>query len=350
MTRPRGSVLMMVHNAAPYLRRAIESVLQQDGADFELLIVDDASTDASPTIIDEFRGDPRLRLIALPTHRGVRHARAMSLGKAEGEFIAVLDADDVALPDRLRAQTAYLDAHPETLAVGGQVQIIDEQGLVQSTVPVPTDPLAIRWGLLFGNCLPHSAAMFRREAALAAGGYDEQVLSGEDFDLWVRLASRGPLAQIPRPLAQWRRHSASLYHREPAAVKDHLLHTVSRSVALLTGQRIDRDTARALFRNLPQPAPTTAVFAAALAVVERCLDCLVVSTGAARRPVGFALAEILRLARLNPTRSHTAWRAAVRCSRRHSWIGFVNASFWRLTLRAWLPAPLVSRLQRWRAA
>jgi len=143
MSVPRVTVTMMVYNAERYLRQAIDSVLNQTFTDFELLFLDDASTDRSLEIIQSY-SDPRIRLIRNENNRGVAYSRSKALPLARGEYVAVLDADDVALPERLQVQVSYLDSHPDICLVGSSCQVIEEDGSVRFIYHEPTDLLTIR--------------------------------------------------------------------------------------------------------------------------------------------------------------------------------------------------------------
>ena len=209
MNSPRVTVLMAVYNGERFLRPAIESILNQTFTDFELLIVDDASTDSTPAIIRSYQ-DPRIRVIRNERNSGAGYSRNVGLRNARGEYIAVLDADDVAYPQRLAEQVAFLDAHADIVLLGGAQDLIDERGVRLKTMYFPTDPLIIRWTLLFRNCVQHSTVMYRRDAALQAGGYDPKLPSAEDFSLWGRLAAVYPLAQTSQVLAMYRSHPSGI--------------------------------------------------------------------------------------------------------------------------------------------
>jgi glycosyltransferase involved in cell wall biosynthesis len=129
------------------------------------------------------------------------------LENARGEYVARMDADDVSLPDRFARQVAYLDAHSECLAVGGAVAAIDEDGDPFCIERLPTDHAEIDAGMLSGRCgICHPATMIRREALTAAGGYRQEFYGAEDQDLWLRLAERGGLANLPDVVLKYRVH------------------------------------------------------------------------------------------------------------------------------------------------
>ena len=205
---PRLSVTMAVHDAESYLAAALESIQRQTFTDFELIAVDDGSRDGSRAILERHAAsDPRLRVIARP-HEGIVATRNVALAAAQCELVAVMDADDVAHPERFARQVAYLRSHPEILALGTGVEIIDPEGCPIRRLQVPLDHAAIDAALMRGRgeALVHPSVMFRREAMLAASGYREGCDSVEDLELCLRLAERGRLANLPETLLQYRHH------------------------------------------------------------------------------------------------------------------------------------------------
>jgi len=207
---PRVSVVMPVYNAARYLVQALESILAQTVADFELIVIDDGSRDGSLDLLAACaQRDRRIRLCCGP-HRGVTRVLNAGIALARGEFIARMDADDIARPDRFAQQIDYLDAHPEVVAVGSYLEVIDPDGAPLGLLRWATEHEEIDRQLLNGRGgLAHPAAMMRRRAVAEAGGYRERFAVGQDKDLWLRLAERGRLANLPLPLVQYREHPAA---------------------------------------------------------------------------------------------------------------------------------------------
>jgi glycosyltransferase involved in cell wall biosynthesis len=145
---------------------------------FELLIVDDGSTDATPALIESFT-DPRLVVIRNDTALGVARSLNLGLHAARGEYIARLDADDLCQPERLTTQITFFERAPDAGAVGTGYVKIDSAGRSLGPRPAPTDPIDVRWGLLFHNPLVHSTMTIRKSAFDAVGGFFEAE-SGED--------------------------------------------------------------------------------------------------------------------------------------------------------------------------
>jgi glycosyltransferase involved in cell wall biosynthesis len=203
---------MPVHNGARFLRLAIESVLAQTFRDFELLVVDDGSSDESVSIVRGF-SDARVRSVAGHGRRGLVGTLNLGLQLATGQYVARLDHDDLAHADRLAKQVAWLDQKPSVALVGSLARLIDEQGRHVGTVRRPVSEIGIRWYSLIENPLIHSTVMFRLEVVRAIGGYDETLPLAEDYDLWTRLLQQHPVENLPDCLVDYRRSPASVMGR-----------------------------------------------------------------------------------------------------------------------------------------
>jgi glycosyltransferase involved in cell wall biosynthesis len=215
MAEPLISVVMPVYNALPYLRQALDSMLGQTLAGFELLIFDDGSTDGSLDVLDSYATrDRRIRLFK-ESHAGYTVWLNKGLQLSRSRYYARMDADDVAHPERLALQVAYLAAHPDCVAVGADVQYIDSDGWPITRLHVPTSHEQIVDQLLRGrgHALVHPLAMFPHEALLRVGGYRAEYETAEDLDLYLRLSQIGRLANLPQVLLQYRRHAYSVGSR-----------------------------------------------------------------------------------------------------------------------------------------
>jgi len=205
---PRVSVLLPVYGGAALVGAAVESVLAQTYGDFELLVLDDASPDESAAIA-EGCGDPRVRVVRNDRNLGQVATLNRGLREAHGELVARLDQDDVCLPERFAHQVALLDAEPEVAVAGTWVDVVDESGRIVHQQRERLDGIVDVLDSILVNRLPlaHPSVMFRREAVLAAGGYDEAVRYCEDMDLWRRLVLAGrQLRVVPEVLLRYRRH------------------------------------------------------------------------------------------------------------------------------------------------
>jgi glycosyltransferase involved in cell wall biosynthesis len=207
---PVVTVLMAVFNGERYLREAVQSILNQTFRHFELLVVDDGSTDGSRAILESF-DDPRLRVVHHAVNQGLSRSLNHGLAEARGRYIARMDADDVAAPDRLALQVDFLERHADVVAVGSWYTIVDDGGREIGRRWTPCDDIDVRWTMQFCSPFAHGAVTMRR-AALAndARVYDESLTYAMDYDLWVRLAARGRLANLDRFLLGWRQAPGSM--------------------------------------------------------------------------------------------------------------------------------------------
>ena len=199
---PIVTVLMAVFNGEKYLREAIDSVLTQTFGDFELLIVNDGSTDGSRAIVESY-GDSRIRLIDNETNLGLARSLNRGLAVARGRYVARLDADDVSEPERLARQAEFMERHPDVVLLGSWHTLIDEHSKEIGRRWVPCDHFPIRWMLEFICPFAHSAVMIRRTALLTES-YDESFEYAMDYDLWLRLAERGRVANLNQFLMRYR--------------------------------------------------------------------------------------------------------------------------------------------------
>jgi glycosyltransferase involved in cell wall biosynthesis len=207
--RPLVTVLLPVYNGAAHIAESIESVLGQSFRDFELLLIDDGSTDETPSILAGF-GDDRIRVLVNERNLGLTATLNRGIGAALGAYIARQDADDLSDPGRLAAQVDHLEANPATALLGTSYRRIDESGRPEGTRPVPSDPTSIRWRLLFLSAFAHSSVMIRAAVLDEVGRYDERYRYAQDYELWSRIARTHPVAAIPEPLVSYRRTASSL--------------------------------------------------------------------------------------------------------------------------------------------
>lgn len=204
---PTVSVVIPVFNAGRYLSQAIQSVLSQTFADFELIAVDDESSDGSVQILERFADqDSRIRILRR-SHSGIVRTRNAGISAAGCALIANLDHDDIMLPNRLESQVDYMQRHPDCVAVGSAARLIDPDGDPLLEIRPPIDHEQIDTELLRGKtAIVQTTAMLRREAVLSIGGYRDQCNFAEDYDLFLRLSECGQLANLPQVLGQQRQH------------------------------------------------------------------------------------------------------------------------------------------------
>jgi len=193
---PQASVVMSVYNGAPGLRATLDSVLGQQGCDFELVVVNDGSVDESPAILEGYAAaDSRVRIIH-QENAGLTRALIRGCASARGEFIVRQDADDLSLPGRLREQCAFLAAHPEVVAVASAIRFVAPGGewLYDMQPPEVIDPLLDADSI---RLPPMVVTAFRRDAYLKAGGFRETFTVAQDVDMWLRLLELGPCRGLP---------------------------------------------------------------------------------------------------------------------------------------------------------
>ena len=216
---PKVSVLMSVFNGDRYLQQAIGSILNQSYTDFEFVIVDDGSSQATKEILTAQK-DRRIVLITNPSNIGLTKSLNLGLAKCRGEYIARMDSDDISHSERLERQVAFLDQNPEISVTGTQIRVIDHTGkiLEYSNISRGTTALSCRWQHLFDSPVAHPSAMFRREIVYnKLGGYDETFTTSQDYELWSRVIKFHEIANLEEVLLDFRSHSGSVskqYSRE----------------------------------------------------------------------------------------------------------------------------------------
>jgi glycosyltransferase involved in cell wall biosynthesis len=205
------SVLMPVWNGAKFLSQSLNSVLAQTFTDFELLILDDGSTDDTPNILSAYMIQDRHVHVITRENRGLVASLNELLDHARGEFVARMDADDISLPNRFLRQVQFLRDNPDVVCVGGNVEAIDDEGRFLTTFEYAADDEEIEERNLVGIAsICHPAAMMRREALVRVNGYDADFFPAEDLDLWLRLGEIGKLANLSEAILRYRFHASSI--------------------------------------------------------------------------------------------------------------------------------------------
>ncbi|WP_332872624.1 glycosyltransferase family 2 protein [Allopontixanthobacter sediminis] len=209
---PRVSVVMAVYNGARFLREAVDSILDQTLTDFEFLIVDDASTDETPVILKQLaKRDDRIVLIRNERNLGPYPSANRALDRARGEYIARLDADDIALSDRLDRQVCYLDENPEVFVVGGIEIAINSDGVSGRSGRSGLNPLPFRYLAHFTAPIVHSSATFQRISADHEPlRYSQDRLTAQDFRMYQQLLDHGEGYRLPVPVVKLREHDANI--------------------------------------------------------------------------------------------------------------------------------------------
>jgi glycosyltransferase involved in cell wall biosynthesis len=207
---PKISVLIAVHDAQAYLREALDSVFAQTFGDFEAIVVDDGSIDATADILRGY-ADRRLRIVALARNAGHTTALNAGLRLCRGTYVARMDGDDVCHPERFARQAAFLDAHPATGIVGSAVWIVDGAGRRIDYAPQPLSDGAIRFVAMTRNPFHHPSVMWRAAAISGRGlAFDERYQANQDFDLWTRALPATRSANLRVPLLAYRVHGTNV--------------------------------------------------------------------------------------------------------------------------------------------
>ena len=207
---PRVTVLMPLFNAERHVGAAIESILRQTYRDFELIIVEDGSTDRSRQIAQSYQ-DPRIRVLVNERNIGLAASLNRGLAASRGEFIARQDNDDLSDPERLDRQVAVMAVRPELALLGSQAHAIDEEGRALRPIDRPTDEISIRWYGFFDNPFVHTSVMFRRALVWDGDvhGYSDLAYA-EDYALWSSVMRHHPVANLADRLVTFRVRSTSM--------------------------------------------------------------------------------------------------------------------------------------------
>lgn len=208
---PLVSVVMLSYNHDRFVGEAARSVLEQSMQDFELIVVDDCSTDSSWGVLSSF-DDPRVRLFRNSKNKGIAVSRDLGIEQARGQYIAIFNSDDRFLPDKLDKQVYFLQNHPDVAAVTTYVRPIDETGQLILEHPYhelfrQANRSRYQWlnhFFLHGNCLAHPSALIRRKCYSDVGIYDPRLFQMSDFDFWVRLCLQKDIWIVPEQLTEFR--------------------------------------------------------------------------------------------------------------------------------------------------
>ena len=215
--RPLISVIMPVLNAEATIAEAVKSILQQTYPDLELILIMDGSSDKSIDIIRSFR-DKRIKIISLKYHRGISIALNTGIQHAQGTYIARMDGDDIAYPERLASQIRYMQTHKDCVVLGSRVITIDAQGK------------QIRSPQREKKQLIHSTVLIRKKMFKLYGMYDSNLDGAEDYDLWLRFAHKGSIYILPEVLLKYRRTKNAVSYQNVSRVYRALLKAKLKAV------------------------------------------------------------------------------------------------------------------------
>nr|WP_294514592.1 glycosyltransferase [uncultured Rhodopila sp.] len=270
---PRVSVLMTTYNGAGFIRDSIDSVLAQTLTDFELVVVDDGSTDATAAVLAAY-DDPRLRVVRPERNLGVAGARNFGLEACRGGYIAAHDHDDISLPERLAVQVRYLDAHPEVVLAGTEVLLRLQDGRILPTDHAPgSSPALVHWMLHVDNPFTWSSVMIRAAALRRLGAFlRPEAEPADDFDLYHRLLGIGALARLDETLTIYRWHASNTTYAQSELLFASACAILARTYEPLLGAD-SADAARLVVHHLSdrQPVRDIATLERLGTVMERLL-------------------------------------------------------------------------------
>jgi Glycosyl transferase family 2 len=207
------SVVMAVHNGAKYLQESIESILAQTFRDFEFIIIDDGSEDNTISLLNYYRGRDQRIHAHHQKHNGLVASLNRGCQLARGKYIARMDYDDIAFPDRLQRQMDFVEANPEVALLGGAYVVIDGNGTVSTTLRKPARESQIKAMMRRGhNAFLHPTVVMRKDAFHNLGGYRSAFRHAEDYDLWLRFVERYRVANLLEPLIYYRVHPDQVSH------------------------------------------------------------------------------------------------------------------------------------------
>ena len=205
MDKPKISVIMAAYNAVNYIEKSIISILEQTFKEWELIIINDCSTDHTPEIVEKYiRLDPRIIFLSNEVNINQALSRNRGISKARGKYIAILDDDDIAFPDRLKIQYDFLENNPAVALVASAAEIIDKDGKIIGHKRSPENLDELRFRIILKNPLVHSSVMYRKELMEKVGGYNNKYFNAEDYKFYSELIKKYDIISLPNVLLKYR--------------------------------------------------------------------------------------------------------------------------------------------------
>ncbi len=238
--QPKVSVVMSTFNGERYLSEAVESLLNQTFKDFELIIVNDGSTDSTATILREFE-DERLVILHNSENQGIAPSQNKALAAARGEYIALQDCDDISLSRRLELQVDFLDRQPDISLIGSSAYMIDEAGETVDIWDQPANDMQAKWEFLFGCPIFHTTAMLRRSVFDRTAPYTKDCTFSCDSELFSRIADANKVFKLPQPLVKWRLHKNSTSFVRAEILRKEALSISRRNMTALVAGKANLD-------------------------------------------------------------------------------------------------------------
>lgn len=210
------SIIMACHNCSAYIDEAVRSILNQTYSDLELILIDDCSTDNTLEIAKRYQAqDDRILVQSLPVNSGPSTARNEGIRVSRGEWIGILDSDDVAMPSRLEEQIKLVDSIKDLIMVGSNSISIDANGRVLKVNKYPTNHQKLVKRLHSKRAFPaHSSMAYKKDIINKLEGFNPRYVQSEDYDLWLRLSEMGRMASIGKPLVKIRKHAQNISNAE----------------------------------------------------------------------------------------------------------------------------------------
>lgn len=272
---PLVSVVMAAYNAEKYIASAIESILRQTYQNWELIILNDGSGDKTRDVVQAFH-DSRILFFENDRNRGLVYTRNRMLELSRGDYIAVLDSDDIAYPDRLEKEVRFLNNHPAYGLVGSSIEMIDANGkLTGETWDLPAKSKDIPTMLFFHNNFAHSTVMYRR-SVLPTPAYREGFAPAEDYDLWVRLSQICCVHNFKEPLVAYRVHGTNTSFSNMDKLHAAELKIIRENAERLINSEIEAEHGRILYEiffHKVQPTLSDSDFRTAVALFEQMSTC-----------------------------------------------------------------------------
>lgn len=225
--QPLVSVLMTVFNSEQFIREAIDSLLQQTYENIEIIIVNDGSTDTTCEIIESYK-DNRIVYKDNGKNIGIVKSRNLAIETAKGKYLATLDSDDISMPDRIREQVEFMEAHADFGMCGTYYHIIDGEGKTLTDVRFPDNDIDVKTHFIAGNCFCHSSVMVR-SGITDAMFFSEAFPMAEDFELWYRISKKTKVRNIPSFLTKYRMHGSNISMNKKKAMYGYIK-TISRQM------------------------------------------------------------------------------------------------------------------------
>jgi glycosyltransferase involved in cell wall biosynthesis len=242
---PKLSVVLPAFNAEKTLRRAIDSILNQTFPNFELIVIDDGSTDGTCEVVESYK-DIRIRLVRFQENQGLIAGLNKGLEIARGEYVARQDADDESVTERFAKQVAILESNSHIGVVGSCVRLRDSSNKLLGIYSYPSEPDLARWQSLFKTPVAHSTAVFRRSVVESVGGYNEKYKLAEDYELWTRVSAVAQILSLRDKLVYYNVRDGGVSVRNRKAQDDMHMRIASENMRAMVGREIDQSVVRAL--------------------------------------------------------------------------------------------------------